>query len=78
MFFFFFFFWKILPLPILNHEGHLNLDIVWFWLRISDYATSCLDMLSEDFVITNNFDYWIPDVMKEKHTWIIISLDCKV
>ena len=70
---------KILPLPTINHEGHLSLDIAWFWLRIYDYATSCLDMLSEDFVITNNFfDYWIPDVMKEKHTWIIIFLDCKV
>lgn len=36
-------------------------------------------MLSEDLLLQINFfDYWIPDVMKEKHTWIIISLDCKV
>lgn len=60
-----------------------GLGYCWSWLRTSDCATSCFDMLSEDFVITNNFfDDWIPEcmksripVMKEKHIWIFIFLD---
>lgn len=60
-----------------------GLGCCWSWLRTSDCATSCFDMLSEDFVITNNFfDYWILEcmksripVMKEKHIWIFIFLD---
>lgn len=48
---------KVLPLPILNCEGHLGPVVAWSWLRF-DCATSCLDMLSENFVLTNNlFDY---------------------